>query len=90
MDAMEGAEIEQNFQNHARIDPLFHRFLVPILLIHLVWAGWNLIRGFSLDSVEALLLAVGLVILGLFARVNALRAQDRVITWSSCTRINSS
>ena len=70
---------EQSFQNHARIDPLYHRFLVPILLIHLVWSGWNVSQHFSADTVEALVLAIALVILGFYVRVNALRAQDRVI-----------
>ena len=73
------SDSQQSFQNHARIDPLFHRFLVPILLIHMLWTGWRMIQYFSADSVEALVLAIALVIMGFYVRVNALRAQDRVI-----------
>ena len=73
------AEAPQNFQSHARIDPLYHRFLVPILLLHLVWAAYNVIRRTDLETFEGFLLAIGLVVMGLLVRVNALRAQDRVI-----------
>jgi hypothetical protein len=69
----------QNAQNHTRIDPLFHRVLVPILMFHLLWSIWRLYRDPSWVTGEALLLAFGLTILGLFSRLNALRAQDRVI-----------
>ena len=73
------AEAPQNFKDHARIDPLYHQFLVPILLLHLVWTGYNVIRRTDLETFEGLLLAIGLVVMGIFVRVNALRAQDRVI-----------
>jgi len=73
------AEAPQNLQNHARIDPLYHRFLVPILLLHLVYAAYNVIRRTDLETTEGLLLAIGLVVMGILVRVNALRAQDRVI-----------
>ena len=69
----------QNLQNHARNDPLYHRFLLPILLLHFIWSAWNMSQNFSLATAEALLLSIGLIVLGLFARLNALRAQDRVI-----------
>jgi hypothetical protein len=73
------SESTQNFQNHARMDPLYHYFLTPILLINLLWSAWNLSNRFSAEAVQQTLLAIGLVVLGLLARVNALRAQDRVI-----------
>ena len=73
------AQEVQSAQSHARIDPLYHRVLVPILLLHFLWCIWRLYQTPGWDTAEALLLAAGLVLLGLFARVNALRAQDRII-----------
>jgi Family of unknown function (DUF6526) len=72
-------ETSQNFENHARFDPLYHYFMVPILMINLFWCGWNLRRNFRGPTVQAMLLAIALVVLGLMARINALRAQDRLI-----------
>jgi Family of unknown function (DUF6526) len=69
----------QNFQNHARFDPLYHYFMTPLLMINLFWCGWNMSQNFSGPAVQAFLLSLALVVLGLMARVNALRAQDRVI-----------
>jgi hypothetical protein len=73
------AEQQQSFANHARVDPAYHRVLAPILMIHFAWSIWLLYQAPGWATAEALLLAFGLLILGLFARLNALRAQDRVI-----------
>ena len=73
------AETPQNFQNHTRFDPLYHYFMVPLLMVNFFWCAANLIRNFNGPTVQAMLLAIALVVLGLMARVNALRAQDRVI-----------
>ncbi len=69
----------QSLKNHARFHPPFHFVVVPILLVHLVCSMIRLYRDTSFDNLEALAVAVALVLMALLTRVNALKAQDRVI-----------
>ena len=71
--------VPQTFENHARIVPAYHMVLFAILLINLGWSLYRLYRAFSFETVVGLLLAFGLILLSFFARVFALRVQDRVI-----------
>ncbi|HLZ90581.1 MAG TPA: DUF6526 family protein [Candidatus Acidoferrum sp.] len=71
---------EQSFANHTKFFPPFHFFVVPVMLINLGWAInrlWKL--GWSWDNGERLLLALGLILGFLSARLMALTVQDRVI-----------
>ena len=69
----------QNYKNHARILPVFHYFVLPILFLNvlnaarLVWVAPSLGTGFGVIVAAALLMTA------LLARVMALKAQDRVI-----------
>ena len=72
------ADQEQNFKNHARFVPAYHYVAGPILIVNLLWAILGLTDP-SLQAAREVLVAVALVILFLYARVFALRAQDRVI-----------
>lgn len=71
---------EQSFANHGRFFPPFHFFVVPVMVINL---GASLYRwyatGFSWGGAWRVLLALGLVVGFLSARVMALKVQDRVI-----------
>jgi hypothetical protein len=74
----------QNYANHKRVQPLFHRALVPVLFLTIIGAGVNL--GKSLDDHERLysaslilVLSICLFLLAILARVFALAAQDRAI-----------
>ena len=69
----------QNFANHVKTVPLFHYVAFPILAINLFWSIYRLIRHCSAESVLSLLLAVAFVLMFFFARVFALKVQDRVI-----------
>lgn len=69
----------QNYGNHVRWFPLVHFVLTPILLINLVWQIVRLFQEFSWDRAESVLLAVGLIILSIAARLQALKVQDRII-----------
>lgn len=69
----------QNYSNHARFVPLFHFVTFGILTLNVLWAGYKLVRGFSPDTVMALLVAVALVLLFFYCRIFPLTAQDRVI-----------
>ncbi len=71
---------EQNFANHGRFYPPFHFFVMPVMAINLIWSLSRLWRlGFSWDGLERVLLALGLAVGFLTARIMALRVQDRVI-----------
>lgn len=71
---------EQNFANHTRLVPLFHFFVLPVLLINIgrTIYHWYL-NSFSLEGFFTVLLAVALFVLAGTARTFALRVQDRVI-----------
>ena len=69
----------QNFSNHSRMVPPFHYVALPILLVNFVSAVRGLFDGITFDASLDVLGAVALIIVALFARVFALKAQDRVI-----------
>jgi hypothetical protein len=71
---------EQNFANHGRFYPPFHFFVIPVMVLNLIWTLSRLWRlGFSWDGLERVLLALGLTVGFLIARIMVLRIQDRVI-----------
>jgi hypothetical protein len=71
---------EQNYANHNRVVPAFHLVALPILLLNLGDQIYRLIRlGISFDNIVAILLAVALILVALYARMFALTVQDRVI-----------
>lgn len=72
-------ENTQNYQNHVRWFPLFHFVLMPLLLFNLIWQSVRLYQEPSWDRAESIVLAIGLMLLALSARLQALKAQDRVI-----------
>ena len=69
----------QNFTNHARIVPMFHYFVLPVLAMNLVVSIVHAVRNFSVNSVIAFLVAAALLALAFSARIFALTVQDRVI-----------
>jgi hypothetical protein len=74
------AQKPQSLQNHTRLVPPFHMYVLPVLLVNVGWTIYHLIKAsFSFDSVFGVLLAVALLLLALFARTFAMTVQDRVI-----------
>lgn len=69
----------QSFEHHAKVVPAFHQVALPILALNLIWSIIRVVRTFSFDALVAVLLAVALVIIALYARLFALTVQDRVI-----------
>lgn len=72
---------EQNYANHRRFFPLFHFFVIPVMLINFFWTiyRWWKVDGFSLWGFERVVVALALVGGFLAARLMALSVQDRVI-----------
>jgi Family of unknown function (DUF6526) len=73
------AQTPQTYSNHTRWHPPFHFFLAPLFLLNLVFAAVQLFRFRDLDHVAWFVIAIGLIVLSLLARTNALRVQDRLI-----------
>lgn len=69
----------QTKENHARIDPSFHFFLIPLLLLLLLWFIVHAIRQPGTEAVALVLLTAAVFVTAFKARVYALKVQDRVI-----------
>jgi hypothetical protein len=69
----------QSFENHAKIVPVFHFFVMPMFVFNVVWSIDRCVRFFSFNSVVAVLLALAFLLGALYARMFALTVQDRVI-----------
>jgi hypothetical protein len=73
-------EKPQNLQNHSRLVPPFHMFVLPVLLINIGGAIYHLVKlGISFNSVFGVLMALALFVLAFYARTFAMTVQDRVI-----------
>jgi hypothetical protein len=72
----------QSFKNHTRFDPLFHYFILPVLLLNIpasiYWYAHHY-HQFSHSGLWVILLTVVLLVLAGMARGYALKVQDRVI-----------
>jgi hypothetical protein len=79
----------QNFENHTKIVPAFHYFILPVLTLNLGSAIYRVSFFFSADAVISLLLAAALVLLALNGRMFALKVQDRVIRLEMQLRLQS-
>ena len=71
---------EQNYANHTKWVPLFHFFVLPVLLINFFWSiyRWK-VSSFSWGGLIGMLTALALFLLSLLARTFAMKVQDRVI-----------
>lgn len=69
----------QTYQNHVRFFPLVHFVLFPLFFFNLIWQSVRLYQEPSWDRAEMLLMAIAFIGLNVAARMQALRAQDRVI-----------
>jgi hypothetical protein len=69
----------QSFANHARFDPPFHFFLLPLGLVAIILSVIRIIRHPSIASTLLVVLAIGFVMIAGKSRGYALKVQDRVI-----------
>jgi Family of unknown function (DUF6526) len=71
---------EQNFQNHTKVVPPFHFFVLPMLLINLGFSiYWAVKAGISVNGVLSVLVSAAILLGMLTVRMMALTVQDRVI-----------
>lgn len=69
----------QTYANHRRFVPAYHFVAFGIFFVLLLWALYRLFTAFSVGTVMDLLLVIAVGLFGLYARLFALAAQDRVI-----------
>ena len=73
------ADRVQTYKNHARLLPPFHFFVLPVLLVHFLNQIRHLWLAPSRAAGWAVVVALALLTMALYARVMALKVQDRVI-----------
>ena len=72
-------KIPQTYANHVKWVPMFHFVTLPLALINLLYSVYRVTQSVGTESIMALVVAFVLANVVLFSRVNALKAQDRVI-----------
>ncbi len=72
-------KMPQTYANHVKWVPMFHFVTMPLVLINLLYSIYRVTQGVGAESIMALVVAFVLANVALFSRVNALKAQDRVI-----------
>jgi hypothetical protein len=69
----------QTLQNHGRLDPPFHLFLVPVALLMLIGAIYELVKSFGWMSAAHVVVVLWAIVAMFKIRLYALKVQDRVI-----------
>ncbi|HEY1526742.1 MAG TPA: DUF6526 family protein [Candidatus Angelobacter sp.] len=69
----------QSFASHAKFDPAFHFFVLPVLLINIFIVGYLLFRHPGIGGAWLLLVSVALFVLAGRTRSYATHLQDRII-----------
>ncbi len=79
----------QSFENHVKIVPAFHLFVLPVFIANLVWSIYRVGHYPSTGTVFSALLAAAFVLLAFCGRIFALTVQDRVIRLEMQLRLQS-
>ena len=69
----------QSASNHAMMVTGYHKVGTPMLAFSTLWFLWRAASDFSLDTLALAVFAVGVIIVGFYARLFPLGVQDRVI-----------
>ena len=78
---------EQNFKNHAKFDPKFHFFLVPVALANVIVEIYAMIRRPTYSELWFLVLAMAFLVAVFTIRIYSLKVQDRVIRLEETLRL---
>jgi hypothetical protein len=79
----------QNFSNHARFDPPFHFFVLPVFAISLIITIVHLVRHPGVHSAWIVVFMLAAVTAIFKIRLNALKVQDRVIRLEERLRLST-
>ena len=83
------ADTPQSLQNHTKIDPAFHRFLVPAAMANFFITIWHAWKAPSFDTGWTVLMAFVLVVAIFLIRVYSLKVQDRLIRLEERLRLQA-
>jgi hypothetical protein len=70
---------QQNYQNHVRRMPGYVNAVFLVLLANILWTGYRMVTGLTVDSALAFLVAIALVMIAFISRTQTLTVQNRVI-----------
>ncbi len=73
------ANAPQTYANHTRWHPLFHFFLVPVMVINLIWSIVLCYQNPGWTQCWWVVLSIGLIVMMFLVRTNSLKVQDRLI-----------
>ena len=79
----------QSYSNHAKYDPPFHFFVLPIFLINILVVGYLLFRNPGIGGSWLLVLSVAFLVHAGRMRSYATHLQDRVIRMEERLRLGS-
>src|SRR5690242_16507761 len=79
----------QTLANHAKFDPPFHFFVLPVLLFNVLLVGYELFRRPGILGAWLLLVSVALLVLAGRLRSWATHLQDRIIRVEERSRLNA-
>jgi len=80
-------ESTQDLKNHAKFDPPFHFFLVPVGLLLLAGTVYQLVQTPTLTNGGRVLAMIWIIVAIFKTRLYALKVQDRVIRLEERLRI---
>ena len=69
----------QTFANHTRWQPPIHYFVLPVMLINVIWSIVVFVKAPDRNSGWWIVVSLALLVLVFFVRLNPLKAQDRLI-----------
>jgi hypothetical protein len=69
----------QTLANHTRWHPPFHFFVVPVIVINVIWAIVMFVKAPGWNSGWWIMVSLALLVLTFLVRLNPLKAQDRLI-----------
>jgi len=76
---MNMAAKSQNYANHTRWHSPFHFFVLPVMLINVVWSIVEFLRNPGWHQGWWIVVSLALAMLTSMVRTNPLKAQDRII-----------
>jgi hypothetical protein len=79
----------QSYASHAKFDPPFHFFVLPVLLINILIVGYLLLRHPGIGGAWLLLVSIALLVLAGRLRSWATHLQDRVIRMEERIRLSA-
>ena len=79
----------QSYSNHARFDPPFHFFALPVMVITTIWLIMRAVRFPTVWNGWLVVVGFAVIVLAIKSRLNALRVQDRVIRLEERLRLMS-